>query len=87
MRASITFLLHGRNLLEFYYKTNKKHLYARASGYVPVWRPPTKTKSILKLHNRVNDEITHLGWKRIEVKDGEKGWPFVDIARDMCEIT
>jgi hypothetical protein len=81
------FLLHGRNLLEFYYKTNKPHLYARANAYAPNWRPPTKTAAVRKLHDRVNDEITHLGWKRLDVKDDEKGWPYVDIAIDMCGIT
>jgi len=31
------FLMHALNLLEFYYKTENPHLYARAKFFVPSW--------------------------------------------------
>lgn len=81
------FLLHARNLLEFYYEERKPHLYARAREFVPSWRPPKKTASIRRLEKRVHGEVTHLAWERLGVHPSEKGWPFVQIGIDLLEVT
>jgi hypothetical protein len=81
------FLLHARNLFEFYFKDDKPHLYARARLYVPTWRTPKKTDNIRELEKRVHGEITHLGWERLDVEPGGKRWLFVDLAIDLIDVT
>ena len=81
------FLLHARNLLEFYYEERKPHLYARAREFVPSWRPPKKTPWIRRLEKKVHGEVTHLAWERLSVPPSEKGWPFVQIGADLLDVT
>jgi hypothetical protein len=81
------FLLHARNLLEFYYKDDKPHMYARARFYIPAWKPPKKTDLIRELEKRVHGEVTHLGWERLGVPPNGKSWAFVDLAIDLLNVT
>jgi hypothetical protein len=77
-------LLHARNLLEFYYYKDKEG-YARARAYVSSWQFPIKTPNVRKLEARVNDEVTHLGWKRLDVKD--KTWNPLDVINELLGTT
>ena len=53
------FLLHARNLLEFYYWTGKPSKYANAKEYIPDWRTKI-SPAIRKLDKWVYPEVTHL---------------------------
>jgi hypothetical protein len=80
-------LLHARNLLEFYYYKGHDEKYARAEAYVRTWQSPTKTPNVIKLGARVNSEITHLGWKRLDVKKEEKTWYLLDVVNELLSVT
>jgi hypothetical protein len=77
-------LLHARNLLEFYYYKDKEG-YARARAYVSSWQFPIKTPNVRKLEARVYDEVTHLGWKRLDVK--EKTWNPLGVINELLDTT
>ncbi len=76
-------LLHARSLLEFYYYADRKS--ARASAYVSDWKSPEKSKNIRELEMRVNSEITHLGWKRLEVVT--KNWNLLGVVNELLDVT
>ena len=80
-------LLHARNLLEFYYYKDKDEMYARARAYVSSWQFPTKTPNVKKLEARVNDEVTHLGWKRLDIKLEDKTWHLLDVINELLDTT
>lgn len=80
-------LLHARNLLEFYYYKGNEEEYARARAYVSQWRSPTKTANVKKLEARVNDEITHLGWKRLDIKLEDKTWRLLGVIDELLDTT
>lgn len=80
-------LLHARNLLEFYYYGHKEQMYARARAYVGGWKSPAKTPNVKKLEARVNDEVTHLGWKRLDVKLEDKTWRLLDVINELLDTT
>jgi hypothetical protein len=80
-------LLHARNLLEFYYYGHKEQMYARARAYVGSWKSPAKTPNVKKLEARVNDEVTHLGWKRLDVKLEDKPWHLLDVINELLDTT
>jgi hypothetical protein len=80
-------LLHARNLLEFYYYKHKEEMYARAGAYVSSWQFPIKTPNVKKLEARVNDEVTHLGWKRLDVKLEDKTWHLLDVINELLNTT
>jgi hypothetical protein len=81
------FLLHARNLLEFYYEVEKPHMYAHASAFVKGWRPPRRTPQINMLRNRVYPEVTHLGWSRLATPPSDKSWILADVAKDLLLTT
>jgi hypothetical protein len=81
------FLLHARNLLEFYYEQNRPRIYAHASDFVSGWRPPKRTPAIRKLGSRVYGEVTHLAWMRLQVPLSGKGWDLPQIALDLLTTT
>jgi hypothetical protein len=78
------FLLHARNLLEFfYYGSDSLGVYARAVSFVPGWKPPAETAWIRMLEKRVQPEVSHLGWDRLRVAPGDKGWNQAEITKDL----
>jgi hypothetical protein len=79
-------LLHARNLLEFYHY-KPKEAYARAGAYVSRWQFPTKTPNVKKLEARVNDEVTHLGRKRLDIKLEDKTWHLLDVINELLDTT
>lgn len=79
-------LLHARNLLEFYYYRHEKK-YAQAWAYVSGWQPPVMTPNVKKLQARVNDEVTHLGWKRLDVKLEDKTWNPLGVINELLDLT
>jgi len=81
-------LLHARNLLEFFcYKKAEDTAYASAESHIPEWTKPTLSPAMLGVQRRVNVEITHLVWKRLEIKTIEdKLWNPLDIADGFLVI-
>jgi hypothetical protein len=80
-------LLHARNLLEFYYYPKKKYVKANAWAYISSWQPPAKTRNVKELQARVNDEVTHLGWKRLEVRPEDKSWSPLGVISELLDVT
>jgi hypothetical protein len=79
------FGLHARNLLEFLFYGSLEG-YARATDYIAGWANiRIKTQNIRVLERRVNAEIAHLGWERLNVKPEEKGWEPLLIAQDLLD--
>jgi len=80
-------LLHARNLLEFFYYRGDKKKYAQAPAYILDWTPPSKTVNVKELETRVNDEITHLGWKRLDVELEDKSWKPLGVIGELLDLT
>lgn len=85
------FLLHARNLLEFFYKNFKKnsdrvsawHFFDNEACYNQLL--PIKTPAIEIVEKRVNNEITHLGVKRFS-STIDKQWDTVTILHDFMSL-
>lgn len=82
------FLLHLRNLLEFFgYGRDKKKKYARAEDFNSNWitiRP--KHDPFTKYSNRINTEITHLGYDRKYGMTEDKAWSVGEMLIEYTKI-
>ncbi len=87
-----TFLLHARNLREFFYRDDKGgHDDARAFEVFKdkdPWRKirPNETDSIKEVKKRANKELAHLTYKRISGTPPEKGWEYGKILSDLLGV-
>lgn len=45
------------------------------------------TPNVKKLQARVNDEVTHLGWKRLDVKLEDKTWNPLGVINELLDLT
>jgi hypothetical protein len=81
--------MHGRNLWEFLYDNSKEgnpH-YPRAKLFYQNWNYPKETASVEDFRKRVDEEITHLGWKRFDnPKDKEWGFSYVKDILEQVKI-
>lgn len=84
------FLLHGRNLLEFFYYKQTDN-YVRASHFInnDEWRKnkPSKTKNIIELEKRSSKELVHLTFDRISGMPPEKLWNYYECLKDLLILT
>ena len=92
-----SFLLHARNLFEFFYYDGDKKDYARASHFLDSTKDwtklrPDETTWLNKLKKRINSEVSHLTYNRISGTPPEKYWrlnilysDFVDIVKIFLE--
>jgi len=82
------FLLHARNLYEFYYHSPNKD-YSRATNFILDWDKyrPAKTTAIKEQENRINLELSHLTYKRIAGSTPEKQWNYGNLYNDYLIIT
>ncbi|MFA6098809.1 MAG: hypothetical protein WCV50_03475 [Patescibacteria group bacterium] len=84
------FLLHARNLLEFFYYRKNGKSYIRAIDFIESkqWEKllPKKTARIIKLQKRIDNELMHLTDKRISGIPPEKSWD-IDILLDFIVLT
>ncbi len=80
-------VIHGRNLVEFFYYDNDDKNYARAFHFInkSEWskQRPAITNPISELRNRSSVEMAHLTYNRIEGTPPEKNWDWVPIVRDL----
>jgi hypothetical protein len=87
LRAAQLKASEGETPLEFYYYEHKEQMYARARAYVGSWKSPAKTPNVKILEARVNDEVTHLGWKRLDAKLEDKTWHLLDVINELLDTT
>lgn len=87
-----TFLLHARNLREFFYKDDKgRPDDARAFELFmdkDPWKKlrPNETDSIKEVKNRADKELAHLTYKRISGTPPEKKWDCGKILFDLLGV-
>ena len=86
-----TFLLHARNLREFFYGEEKYPHDARAYHFFAdkeCWEKmrPDETDSIKDVAKRGNKELAHLTYKRISGTPPEKGWDCGKILSDLLGV-
>lgn len=84
--------IHARVVLEVLYseKNPKFPNDVRASDFldsVDEWIAvrPEKSSVLNRIHSRVGTEVAHLSYRRQEITAEMKRWPFVQIAREICE--
>lgn len=86
------FLLHARNLLEFFYQPHNKNEKCSYAGHFfnneDDWGKicPNKTETIKQLEKRVHNEVTHLGYDRISGTPPEKSWDNQQLLKDFMAI-
>jgi hypothetical protein len=86
-----TFLLHARNLREFFYTEPKFPDDARAFHFFPdknSWEKlrPNETASIEDVKKRANKEMAHLTYKRISGTPPNKNWNYGKILTDLLAV-
>lgn len=86
-----TFLLHARNLREFFYKQDKRSDDARACDFFThrdSWEKlkPNETDSIAKVKNRADKELAHLTYQRYSGTPPEKIWDYGEIFFDFLKV-
>jgi hypothetical protein len=87
-----SFLIHYRNLYDFFYPENKRRLSldVAATDYVPGrhrWRntrPKTDIKNIVENRERVNCLLAHLTLRRLKYKN--RSWPDKKMASAIEEM-
>lgn len=80
-----SFAIHARNLIGFLYQ-NPKSDDASASHYLKdpeEWSATEKPVVPDHVKGRVNKEVTHLTYKRLEVPPEKKPWPFMETLTPL----
>jgi hypothetical protein len=83
-----SFLIHGRNLIDFFHPEGSLENDVVAEHY---FADPMKWKkrrgripeSLKRLRIRANKELAHLTYDRLRVPAEEKGWDFLQIVVDL----
>ena len=83
-----SFTIHARGLLYFLYAGDPQPNDVIADDFFPTsqeWKEarPGKTQILKKVHRRVAKEVAHLTYDRQYVTPEMKGWPFLQIAKDI----
>ena len=86
------FMLHARNLYEFFFHDKDQEDHARAQHFMKEgiqWKDikPEKTSWIKKLEVRANLEVSHLTYRRISGTPPEKAWDFMTMYIEFHDIT
>ena len=85
-RAALeSFCLHFRNLAEFFSLSRGSSDKAVARHFVRDWNTRTASMMWNKYKKRVNQEITHLTYKRLQAADGDS-WDFSQMTREMKQL-
>jgi hypothetical protein len=83
-----SFVIHFRNLLEFFY-WNPGEDRILAEHFAPgAWRDkrPKKSALLFKGHSRACNEIAHLTFARLGVRNEDWPWPVAEITKEMSEL-
>jgi len=87
-----TFLLHARNLVEFFYTKHKKYSTdVRALDFFEnkgswIGSRPNLTGSLTKIRERAGKELAHLTYKRISGTPPEKDWSTGETVEDLVKV-
>ncbi len=87
-----TFLLHARNLREFFYNDNKRYdTDARAWDFLEeknLWQKlrPAEMESMIEIRERAGKELAHLSYKRIYGTPPEKSWNTGETLGDLLKV-
>lgn len=87
-----TFLLHARNLKEFFYNDNKRYdTDARAWDFLEdknLWQKlrPAEMGSMIQIRKRAGKELAHLSYKRIYGTPPEKNWNIGEILSELLKV-
>jgi len=87
-----TFLLHARNLREFFYNDNKRYdTDARAWDFLEeknLWQKlrPAEMESMIEIRERAGKELAHLSYKRIYGTPPEKSWNTGETLSDLLKV-
>jgi hypothetical protein len=70
-----SFAIHVRNLRNFFFKKQSSRLKDEilAIDYLDNWNPP-KSEYLGRIEGKINEEISHLSYKRIEISLEAKNW-------------
>lgn len=87
-----SFAVHARALLDFLYRDEPRyeddvvaqHFFATPEQWANA--RSAKTKTLERVHRRVAKEVAHLTYARQQVTPQAKGWPFMDIAKDINTV-
>ncbi len=86
-----SFVIHASNILDFFYKPASQPDDAKAIHYVrnvKKWNEalPSYAKYFRKFNRKRNKEVTHLTYKRLDVKPHEKKWGSPEITKQIQHI-
>ena len=82
-----SFLLHFRNLRDFFYP-EKPHQYdVLAEHFLVNWndKRPEMPETFSKLRDNVNKRVAHISYKRLEFLN-ERDWPTQDMLNDVKKV-
>lgn len=82
------FLLHTRCLIDFLYNDNPKEDDIVAGDYFDSqheWAAsrPRATELLIDTKQRINKELSHLTYRRIDTEFSAKDWPIASIVNDL----
>jgi hypothetical protein len=80
------FVLHLRNLLDFFYTPPRKSDIAASMFYDSGKLPsnfPSKSPLLEQAHRRAHKEMSHLTTDRLWEGDPKKGWNFIQLMMEM----
>ena len=82
-----SFGIHLRSLDDFFYK-DAILKDVTAKDYVRNWKDkrPMKSPTFDDAANRVDKEIAHLTYHRLDVKGVKKDWHFTDLTKELMDI-
>lgn len=86
-----SFVVHAYNLLDFFYKPQIKPDDAKAAHYIKdfaAWKKvlPAYESYFRHFNKRRNREVTHLTYKRLEVRGDAKAWQVRDTSEKIRKI-
>jgi len=84
-----TFLLHARNLREFFYGDRKRFPDdARSSDFSDLWETlrPKESMEIERIRDQAGEELAHLTYKRMHGTPPGKEWSYRKIFSEFLEV-
>lgn len=82
-----TFLIHARNLIDFFYNDSPRKDDVVAKDFVSDWETlrPTFTVLLVETRDNANKHLTHLTYARIDLTEPWK-WHFEEIESNLVEV-
>lgn len=82
-----SFVIHARNLLDFFYQGSRKKQDALARDYVSgQWSPLPMTPALKQVNPRAGSGLAHLSYDRLLVSEEAKAWDYWAIWIDLAKV-